>query len=426
MTLTTLTEKEIIATLAALALLLAFAYLFGTIFERLKAPRVVGEILGGIFLGGSGLYYLFPDLISSFFAAYEQEGKVLNIYYHMGLIFLMFLSGYNTKLELDKNNKKMISCVFIGATVIPMACAIPFISFFQAAFIGESRSPLAFSLVFVIGVAITSIPVISKIFFDMGIMNTRFSDTVLTVSTFQDLCLWILLNAATRIVTAGELKLSDMLLVAVVTLGLFVVVKFISDHARVWEKIMKPIDFYSISFVVLLFVCAGLCRVGIDIMYAAFLVGYMVKALVGTDEETKSRMDSLGNFSFSFFVPVYFALVGIQLNLLHNFSAMRFSLFFIMAFGLEAIGTFVMLQLTNLRKPVKINFAVTMNARGGPGIVLATVAYSYEIINVEFFTVLILTTMLSSLIAGYWLRIQQKKDETVFTDLIMEERITKR
>ena len=75
------------------------------------------------------------------------------------------------------------------------------------------------------------------------------------------------------------------------------------------------------------------------------------------------------------------------------------------------------LQLTDLRREAKINFAVTMNARGGPGIVLATVAYSYKIISVEFFTVLILTTMLSSLIAGYWLRSQQKKDDTVFTHL---------
>ena len=48
---------------------------------------------------------------------------------------------------------------------------------------------------------------------------------------------------------------------------------------------------------------------------------------------------------------------------------------------------------------------------------LATVAYSYQIISIEFFTVLILTTMLSSLIAGYWLRSQQKKDSTIFTQL---------
>ena len=125
----------------------------------------------------------------------------------------------------------------------------------------------------------------------------------------------------------------------------------------------------------------------------------------------------MANCSFSLFVPFYFALVGIQLNLLHNFSFGRFLLFFGIAFGLEAAGTVAMLLFTNLKKQVILNFAVTMNARGGPGIVLATVAYSYKIINVEFFTVLILTTMLSSLIAGYWLRYQQKLDAQIFMEL---------
>ena len=60
---------------------------------------------------------------------------------------------------------------------------------------------------------------------------------------------------------------------------------------------------------------------------------------------------------------------------------------------------------------------MTMNARGGPGIVLATVAYAAQIINIEFFTVLILLTMLSSLLAGYWLRYQQRLDPDVFTNL---------
>ena len=89
---------------------------------------------------------------------------------------------------------------------------------------------------------------------------------------------------------------------------------------------------------------------------------------------------------------------------------------------MEWIGTVILLLVvTKLRKKVVWNFGITMNARGGPGIVLATTAYNYGIINVEFFTVLILTTMLSSLIAGYWLRGQQRKDETIFENLIEGE-----
>ena len=75
-----------------------------------------------------------------------------------------------------------------------MILAIPFVYIFKDNFIGTINNSIAFTLVFCIGVAITSIPVISKIFFDMGIMNTKFSNTILTIATFQDLCLWILLN----------------------------------------------------------------------------------------------------------------------------------------------------------------------------------------------------------------------------------------
>ena len=417
MHLETLTEQEIIISLIAIAFLLSGAYIFGNLFERIKAPRVVGEIVGGMFWGGSCLYFLAPDVVGNVFMAYEQEGKVLNIFYQLGLIFLMFLSGYNTKIEFNKKNVRNIGWVFVGATILPMAGATPFISLFQEHYIGTLNNDIAFGMVFTIGVAITSIPVISKIFFDMGIMNTKFSDTVLTVSTFQDLCLWILLNAATRIASTGEVRLLEMLIVVAVTLGLFVVVKLASDHVHTLKKVIRPIDFYTISFSVLLLMSALLYKVGINIMYSSFLVGYIVKAVAGVDNETRNRMETLANFMFSFFIPIYFALVGIQLNVIHDFSLIRFMLFFVIAFGLEAVGTLIVLQFTNLNLATKINLAVTMNARGGPGIVLATVALSYKIISVEFFTVLILTTMLSSMIAGYWLRMQQKRDESIFMNL---------
>ena len=115
-------------------------------------------------------------------------------------------------------------------------------------------------------------------------------------------------------------------------------------------------------------------------------------------------MQKIKDFSFAFFIPIYFALVGIQINLLNNFSFGRFLLYFIIAFGLEFIGTMATMIFTKYNKITKLTFGITMNARGGPGIVLATTAYSYGIINSEFFAVLILVTMISSAIAGYWIR----------------------
>ena len=152
-------------------------------------------------------------------------------------------------------------------------------------------------------------------------MNTAFTNTVLTVSTFQDLCLWIMLNVATRMATTGEVNLPDMLLVIVFTLGMFVIAKLTADHLhRGYRGRVKATDFYTVSFIALLLFSAALYGVGINIMYSAFLTGYIVKAISQNDPEAEGRMDAVANFSFSLFVPIYFALVGIQLNLIHNFS----------------------------------------------------------------------------------------------------------
>ncbi len=417
MGLPTLGQTEIIRTFIALALLLGSAFLFGTLIEKIKGPRVVGEILGGMLIGGSGLFLIFPDFMNSIFSAYPEEGKVLNVFYQMGLIFLMFLSGFSTKIEVDRKNSKIITLVFFGATVLPMLGSIPFFNMFQEYFIGDKGNVFSYRLVFAIGVAITSIPVISKIFFDMGVMNTKFSNAVLTVSTFQDLLLWILLNMASRVADSGKLSLVDTIVVSVATIGMFVVVTILSKFMKDIKLKLPTNVFYTLSFVALLLISGLLYMVGINIMYSAFLVGYIVKTLFGSTVEANERIKYLEHFVFSFFVPIYFALVGIQLNVFHNFSILRFLMFFAIAFGLEFVGTWLFLIPGKVSNSTKLNFAITMNARGGPGIVLATVAYGSGIISIEFFTVLILTTMLSSMIAGYYLRFRQRRDKDVFNKL---------
>ncbi|MCH5256093.1 MAG: cation:proton antiporter [Lachnospiraceae bacterium] len=424
MKLATLTDSEIMMTLTALACLLAGAFIVGKLFEKIQAPKVVGEIIGGMLFGGTFLGALVPDLMGNIFNSFSEEGKVLNIFYQLGLSFLMFSSGYNTKIDLQKKNSRIFFSLFIGSTIIPMVAGLVFVRGFLPYFIGTANSYVAFLLVFIIGIAITSIPVISKIFFDMGIINTRFANVVLTASTLQDLCLWILLNTAIDIALSEELNIGSMCIVIFLTLALFLIVHFIGKKLENVDIRISNSSFMQLCFITLFVVVAALSYLRINIMYSAFLTGYIIRSITNKDKNAEEKVKCITDFSFSFFVPVYFALVGIQLNLLHNFSLVRFIIFFALAFALEWIGTVLLLLVaTKLRRKVIWNFGITMNARGGPGIVLATVAYNYGIINVEFFTVLILTTMLSSLIAGYWLRGQQKKDETIFENLIEGENV---
>ena len=50
-----------------------------------------------------------------------------------------------------------------------------------------------------------------------------------------------------------------------------------------------------------------------------------------------------------------------------------------------------------------VNLAITTNARGGPGIVLASVAFDAGIISPQFYTTLVVAAVLTSQMAGAWL-----------------------
>nr|WP_269088347.1 cation:proton antiporter [Campylobacter armoricus] len=255
--------------------------------------------------------------------------------------------------------------------------------------------------------AVTSIPVvISKIFFDIGIIKTRFASIILTTSTIQDLFLWILLNVAINASTSNSFSIENNLWTAFITIILFILVKVLANIVSKIHFRFESIDFFTPSFVLLFLAIALLNIVHINPMYTSFLVGFLIKNTLQNNHELKEKITSISDFSFSCFIPIYFTLIGIQLNVIHKFS---FVMFCLLACIFEFLGCYLSLLTLKISNLSRVNFAITMNARGGPGIVLASVAFYYQIINTSFFTTLILTTLFSSMIAGYWLRYQKIK-----------------
>ncbi|HEY9546289.1 MAG TPA: cation:proton antiporter, partial [Solimonas sp.] len=95
--------------LIALLLMFAAAKLFAEIFERLKQPAVVGEILAGVLIGPSVLGWVSPNEITHTMA-------------ELGVIFLLFSVGLETKPR---------SILQIGATAMMVAVLgiiVPFIA----------------------------------------------------------------------------------------------------------------------------------------------------------------------------------------------------------------------------------------------------------------------------------------------------------
>ena len=98
-----MSNAEIGALVLTLTVLVGAVHLFGYFFERLKQPRLVGEILAGVALGPFVLGHFWPELSTRLFGASGAKTDViLNFIYWIGLFLLMFLSGSETRRLMAK------------------------------------------------------------------------------------------------------------------------------------------------------------------------------------------------------------------------------------------------------------------------------------------------------------------------------------
>src|SRR5438045_9149504 len=98
-------------------------------------------------------------------------------------------------------------------------------------FMGIKNNRTALMLVMSIAVAVTSIPVISRIFFDLKILHTRFARLVLGVAVLEDIVLWAVLAIATAIADSAGLPARKIALHITITLFYFLLGLVLSPPA---------------------------------------------------------------------------------------------------------------------------------------------------------------------------------------------------
>lgn len=410
-----------------LFLLLATAHLVGWLFGRLRQPPVVGEILAGVLLGPSILGHFAPAISKAIFSSgiaavpRSSHETVLSFLYNLGLLLLMFVSGAETRGIFTQHDRREVAWLGIVGTGLPfvvvMACHrwVPL-----DALMGPAGQRVSLLLVVGIAVAVTSIPVISRILYDLGVLHTRFARLVLGVAILEDIVLWAVLAVATALAGSGGMSgrgigMHVLGTLAYFWIGLKVAPPVLKRLSRVrWNVLAhtSPVGYV----VVILLAYAGLASLlDVSLVFAAFLAGF---GILADAPHLSDAVDTLRDFSFAVFIPVYFAVVGFRLDLTKTFSLTILATFLIAACALKFFTVGLGARLAGFGWLDTVNLAVATNARGGPGIVLASVAYDAGIINGVFFTTLVLVAILTSQAAGAWLKYVLGKG----WDLLSEQR----
>jgi Kef-type K+ transport system membrane component KefB len=403
--------------LFAVLLLMVGANLLGRLFSRFRQPKVVGEILAGILLGPTLLGHVAPDFTANVFGTGKDPEKVvLGFLYSFGMLMLMFVAGCAAKRLLGSENRKPTAWILAMGTPLPFFIALgvaPLLPLDH--FTGVAGSQKAVILVFAAAAAVTSIPVISKIFSDLGILHTRFASLMLGSAILEDIALWGVLSVATAIASAtlnakeGDLTSAIGQHIAINAAFIFVALAIMPavlrklSRAR-WNTLAEqsPVVWMMATFTGYVALAAAL---NVTIAFAALLAGFGIMGGMKGTEQARFRapLHTISEMAQNVFIPIYFAFVGYKLDLLKTLSPVMLVAFLlgtsIVAFSTAALGA----KLAGMSNLDCLNIAFTENARGGPGIVMATVAFDAGIINAAFFTTLVLTAILTSQACGFWL-----------------------
>src|SRR5579884_3959911 len=217
-----MSNSDLTGVLFLLLLLVGLAQVLGYIFVKLRQPKVIGEILAGIVLGPALLGRLqigslsIPELS-------KHHAPILNFVYWMGLLLLMFMSGAETKQLFSRDERREVSWLTIVGTGIPFILGLVFGPMLVGpAIAGPKGNKLSLVIILAVGVAVTSVPVISKIFADLKILHTRFARLVLGVAVLEDIVLWAALAIATSLAGKAALNPKQMAYHLVATTGFFV------------------------------------------------------------------------------------------------------------------------------------------------------------------------------------------------------------
>jgi Kef-type K+ transport system membrane component KefB len=197
------------------------------------------------------------------------------------------------------------------------------------------------------------------------------------------------------------------LTVAFFALGLTIVPRAVKriNEAR-WNIFAQqsPIG-YSIGLMLAYCVIAGTLEV--NLVFAAFLAGFAVAQ--EKQDIFADAMESIGKVSLASLIPVYFAIVGLKLDLIHGISLWLIVIFLAGSSAIKMLSVSVAGRFAGFRGLDLINLGMTTNARGGPGIVLASIAFDAGIISATFYTTLVIVAVLTSQFAGAWLDYIRRK-----------------
>lgn len=356
-----------------LLVLLIVTRIFGEVAERLGQPALLGELVSGIFLGVLVHHYnqTFPIL------AGLSENEVFTAITDLGIFFLMLLGGIElSPVKLLKASK--------GAFIVAAGgMLIPFVLGFGFGYLTLPTTDILNAQALFLGtvMAVTAVPVSIKSLMDLGKLESRVGQTIISAAVIDDTLSLVLLAILTGFLESGSVPgiMSLLLLLAKVAL-FFIIASFLGHYlfpaiGRYLQK--SQTEEFEFSMLLIAGMAYALLAeaFGMHFILGAFMAGLFFRRRTISAKTYDDILSKLKGVTTGFLAPIFFASIGMHLNLqaLEQIPGFVLAMIVIATLG-KLFGAGLSARIIGMSNREALAVGAGMNARGAVELIIADIA----------------------------------------------------
>jgi Kef-type K+ transport system membrane component KefB len=298
--------------LVDLFLMFLAAKLAGELFERLRQPAVIGELLAGMLLGPYALGWIgvpTAGLVEAFHGA-EAAAEGLNVVYEviaeLGVIVLLFVVGLETRLSDILRVGARAGAVAVAGIVLPFALGYVLIS--------ALGHPTIEAMFVATALVATSVGITARVLADLGRLQGTEARIILGAAVIDDILAMVILATVSAVGRSGGVSLGTIAIIAAQAIGFTIFVALAGRQAvRRWSVHLDRLKIRNAPFVVAVLMMLGLAAVASQIGLAA-IIGAFLAGMVFAELREQYELEHQALPIYELLVPLFFVITGSHVN----------------------------------------------------------------------------------------------------------------
>jgi Na+:H+ antiporter len=359
------------------------AKLAGELFEIVRLPPVLGEILAGIALGPFALGWINPS-------------DTIHSVAEIGAIFVLFSAGLETSpQDLIRVGRKAL-LVAVAGVVVPFV-----LGFAYMRWLGDATSEAIF-----VGAAMvaTSVGITARVLGDLHVLATRTAKIILGAAVFDDILGMVLLAVVAGLASGNGLEWVHLgvLVVEAAAFALFMI--FVAPHiVRRIQPGMDRLSTQHAPLIVALALCLLLSWLSAKIGMAAIIGAFFAGLMFADYAPRWNLLPRVGGIT-EFLAPFFFFTIGSRLNV-HLFSGnVLYAAIMISFLAIVSKVVGCGLPLWREGRLSALQVGVGMMPRGEVALIVALVGLRSQIVLPSTYVIVVFMTAVTTILAPPLLR----------------------